>query len=128
MTALVLLTVGCASAPARRARVPAVRPAVGSVVEGIASWYGPGYAGHPTSSGERFDPNDKTAAHPNWAFGTRLRVRLLSTGLSVDVRVNDRFFAHKGRLLDLSRAAAKAIGLIGPGTGRVRVEVLSVPD
>lgn len=125
---LALLVARCASAPPRRARVPAVRPVVGSVVEGVASWYGPGYAGRPTSSGERFDPDDKTAAHPNWTFGTRLRVELVSTGRSVVVRVNDRFFAHKGRLLDVSRAAAQAIGLIGPGTGRVRVEVLSVPD
>ncbi len=52
---------------------------------------------------------------------------LLSTGKSVVVRVNDRFPAHKGRAIDLSRAAAKAIGLIGPGTGRVRIEVVAAP-
>ncbi len=97
---------------------------MGTVAEGIASWYGPGYHGKRTASGERFDQNALTAAHPYWAFGTRVRVTLLSTGRSVVVRVNDRFPAHKGRAIDLSRAAARAIGLIRPGTGRVRMEVV----
>jgi len=103
---------------------PPVAPAVGQVEEGIASWYGPGYHGKRTSSGEVFDQDDLTAAHPSFAFGTRVEVTLLSTGKSVVVRINDRFPAHKGRLIDLSRGAARAIGLIGPGTGRVRLEVV----
>jgi rare lipoprotein A len=103
---------------------PAEEPGVGTVVEGIASWYGPGYDGKKAASGERFDQDALTAAHPYWAFGTLVRVTLLSTGRSVVVRVNDRFPAHKGRAIDLSRAAAKAIGLIGPGTGRVRLEIV----
>ena len=103
---------------------PAETPAVGTVVEGIASWYGPGFDGRRTSSGEVFDQDALTAAHPYFAFGTRLQVTLLSTGRRVVVRVNDRFPAHKGRAIDLSRAAARAIGLIGPGTGRVRLEVV----
>jgi len=103
---------------------PAERPAVGTVVEGIASWYGPGYHGQSTSSGERYDQDQLTAAHPYWAFGTLAKVTLLSTGRSVVVRINDRFPAHKGRAIDLSRAAARAIGLIGPGTGQVRIEVV----
>ncbi len=106
---------------------PAETPATGSVVEGIASWYGPGYDGRRTSSGEVFDQDALTAAHPYWAFGTRARVTLLATGRSVVVRVNDRFPAHKGRAIDVSRAAAQAIGLIGPGTGRVRIEVVAPP-
>ena len=106
---------------------PVEAPATGSVVEGIASWYGPGYDGRRTSSGEVFDQDALTAAHPYWAFGTRVKVTLLSTGKSVGVRINDRFPAHKGRAIDLSRAAAKAIGLIGPGTGRVRIEVVAPP-
>ncbi len=103
---------------------PAESPAIGTVVEGAASWYGPGYHGRRASSGERFDQDALTAAHPYWSFGTRVRVTLLSTGKSVVVRINDRFPAHKGRAIDLSRAAAKAIGLIGPGTGQVRLEVV----
>jgi len=103
---------------------PAEAPGVGTVVEGIASWYGPGYHGQSTSSGERYDQDQLTAAHPYWAFGTLAKVTLLSTGRSVVVRINDRFPAHKGRAIDLSRAAARAIGLIGPGTGEVRIEVV----
>ncbi len=103
---------------------PAETPAVGTVVEGMASWYGPGYDGQRASSGERYDQDALTAAHPYWAFGTRVRVTLLSTGRSVVVRINDRFPSHKGRAIDLSRGAAKAIGLIGPGTGMVRLEVV----
>jgi rare lipoprotein A len=104
---------------------PAEAPAAGTVVEGVASWYGPGYDGRRASSGERYDQDALTAAHPYWAFGTRVKVTLLSTGRSVVVRVNDRFPAHKGRAIDVSRAAAKAIGLIGPGTGRVRLEIVA---
>lgn len=103
---------------------PAETPAVGTVVEGVASWYGPGYDGNQASSGERYDQDALTAAHPYWAFGTRVKVTLVSTGRSVVVRINDRFPAHKGRAIDVSRAAAKAIGLIGPGTGQVRLEIV----
>jgi rare lipoprotein A len=103
---------------------PVEVPVVGTVQEGTASWYGPGYHGNRTSSGERFDQDDLTAAHPAWAFGTRVRVTLLSSGRSVVVRVNDRFRAHKRRIIDLSHGAARQIGLIGPGTGRVRLEVV----
>jgi rare lipoprotein A len=107
----------------RRKPVPAVTPRVGQVVTGIASWYGPGYHGKRTSSGERFDQDGLTAAHYNWAFGTRVRVTLLSTGKSVVVRINDRL-PRRDRIIDLSRGAARRIGLIGPGTGRVRLEVI----
>jgi rare lipoprotein A len=103
---------------------PAQAPSVGLVEVGIASWYGPGYDGKRTSSGERFDQDDLTAAHASWQFGTRVRVTYLGTGRSVVVRINDRFPNHKGRVIDLSRAAARQIGLIGPGTGRVRLEIV----
>jgi rare lipoprotein A len=103
---------------------PPELPAAGTVVEGIASWYGPGFDGKKTASGERFDQDALTAAHAYWAFGTRVRVTFPATGKSVVVRVNDRFPSHKGRAIDLSRGAAKAIGLIGPGTGKVRLEIV----
>jgi rare lipoprotein A (peptidoglycan hydrolase) len=99
-------------------------PHVGTVAEGIASWYGPGFHGKQTASGERYDQDALTAAHPYWAFGTRVKVTLLSTGRSVVVRINDRFPSYKGRIIDVSRGTAKAIGLIGPGTGQVRLEVV----
>jgi rare lipoprotein A len=104
--------------------MPAVRPPAGATEVGVASWYGPGYHGHRTSSGEKFDQDALTAAHRNWAFGTRVRVTLLSTGRSTEVRITDRFLARRDRIIDVSRAAARAIGLIGPGTGTVRLEVL----
>jgi rare lipoprotein A len=94
----------------------------------MASWYGPGYDGNRTSCGDRFDQDALTAAHPSWACGTRVKVTLLSTGRSAVVTVNDLFPGHKGRIVDLSRGAAKAIGLIGPGTGEVRLEVVKSPD
>lgn len=119
-----LLSAACASDPKKYRFPPAVAPRPGSVETGIASWYGPGYNGKRTSSGEVFDQDALTAAHVSWVFGTRVKVTLLSTGKSVVVRINDRFPAHKGRAIDLSRGAAKQIGLIGPGTGKVRLEVL----
>ena len=103
---------------------PAESPRPGLVATGVASWYGPGYNGKKTSSGERFDQDGLTAAHATWAFGTRVRVTFPTTGRSVVVRINDRFPNHKGRVIDLSRGAAKEIGLIGPGTGKVRLEVV----
>jgi len=103
---------------------PPEAPAVGTTAEGIASWYGPKYHGRQTASGERFDQDALTAAHPSWAFGTRVKVTLLSTGESTVCRINDRFPAYKGRLIDVSRGTAKAIGLIGPGTGQVHLEVV----
>jgi len=72
----------------------------------------------------RVDMNKLTAAHRTLPFGTRVRVTFLENGKSVVVRINDRFPNHKGRVIDLSRGAARAIGLIGPGTGRVRLEVV----
>jgi rare lipoprotein A len=101
-----------------------VIPAPGTLQEGLASWYGPGYDGKRTASGEAFDQDALTAAHFDWAFGTRVEVTLLSTGRTCVVRINDRFPNHKGRVIDVSKGAAKAIGLVGPGTGRVRLQVV----
>jgi len=119
--ALVLVIPACAT---HRPPAPLATVAVGTVQEGIASWYGPDYHGKRTSSGERFDQDDLTAAHPTWPFGTKVRVTLLSTGKSCVVRINDRFGGHKGRVIDVSRGTARKIDLIGPGSGRVRLEVI----
>lgn len=80
---------------------------------GEASWYGPGFHGRLTASGERFNTNDLTAAHRTLPFGTRVRVVNKKNGRSVVVRINDRGpFAH-GRVIDLSKAAGQAIGMSG---------------
>ena len=80
---------------------------------GAASWYGPGFHGRKTASGERFNPHAMTAAHRTLPFGTKVRVVNERTGRSVVVRINDRGpYAH-GRVIDLSRAAAQMIGLSG---------------
>lgn len=118
-----VLAAGCAHHPRYR-YPPAFAPPVGFVQEGVASWYGPGYHGNRTSNGEVYDQDALTAAHATFVFGTRVKVTLLATQRSVVVRINDRFPNHKGRVIDVSRAAARAIGLIGPGPGRVRVEVV----
>ena len=86
---------------------------------GIASWYGPGFHGHKTASGERFNTNALTCAHRTARFGTHLRVTNVKTGRSVVCRVTDRGPFVRGRIVDLSRASARAIGM--SGTARVEV-------
>ena len=103
---------------------PVEAPAPGTTVEGMASWYGEKYHGRATASGEIFNMNELTAAHAYWAFGTRVRVTMLSNGKQVVVKVNDRFGGHKGRVIDLSKGAAQRIGLIGPGVAKVRLEIV----
>jgi rare lipoprotein A len=124
-----VLTFTCAivlSACARSAReTPAVpRQPPGFPQEGVASWYGPGFHGRTTASGERFDQDALTAAHPSLPFDTRVRVINLVNQREVVLRINDRGPSHGGRIIDVSRAAARRLGLIGSGTGRVRVIVV----
>jgi rare lipoprotein A len=87
-----------------------------------ASWYGDEWQGRPTASGEPFDMHDLTAAHPTLPFGTRLHVTNLRNGRSVTVRVNDRGPAVQGRGIDLSYAAARALGAVHRGVVPVRIE------
>jgi len=104
---------------------PAVSPPPAGFVEtGIASWYGPEFHGKPTSSREIFDQNDLTAAHQTLPFGTMVLVTNLDNGRQVTVRINDRGPFIKGRIIDLSYAAARMLGMVGPGTARVRLEVV----
>ncbi len=81
--------------------------------EGVASWYGPGFHGRTTANGERFNTNALTAAHRSLPFGSRVRVTNRATGRSVVVRINDRGPYSRGRIIDLSKAAARAIGMSG---------------
>ena len=80
---------------------------------GLATWYGPGFHGRRTASGERFNANAMTAAHRSLPFGTKVRVTNAATGRSVVVRINDRGPFGRGKIIDLSRASAAAIGLGG---------------
>ena len=108
-------------------RAPEPPPVEDGVQVGVASWYGPGFHGRRTASGEVYDQDALTAAHRSLPFGTRVRVTNLENGRAVEVRINDRGPFVGGRVIDVSRAAARVIGLIGPGVGRVRLEVASAP-
>src|SRR3954467_10727242 len=95
---------------------------------GVASWYGHPYHGRIAANGERYDMEQLTAAHRTLPFDTWVRVVNLLNDKAVDVRITDRGPFVDGRIIDLSRAAARAIDVIGPGTAKVRVEVTSMPS
>ncbi len=104
---------------------PALNSRIVGIMSGMASWYGPGFDGNYSASGEVFNANDLTAAHPDLPFGTLVRVVNMDNGQSVVVRINDRGpYAH-GRVIDVSTAAASIIGLVSSGVAPVRLEVLS---
>jgi rare lipoprotein A len=95
---------------------------------GYATWYGARFAGHMTASGERFDPNKMTAAHRALPFGTWVEVRRMDTGASVRVRITDRGpFGHDDRIIDLSRAAARQLGIVSAGMTRVEIRIVGGP-
>ncbi len=91
---------------------------------GVASWYGPGFHGKKTSNGERYDQEAMTAAHKLLPFGTRLRVTNLDNGRVTVVRINDRGPFVGTRIIDLSKAAARSLNMIGRGTARVQLVAL----
>lgn len=99
-------------------------PAVVSVITGQASWYGPGFFGNRTASGEVFRPGTLTAAHRTLPFGTRVRVTNLWNGRSAVVRINDRGPFHGSRVIDLAHGAANQLGLVSSGVAKVKLEVL----
>jgi rare lipoprotein A len=92
---------------------------------GIASWYGPTFHGKSTANGETYNQNELTAAHKTLPFNTVVKVTNLDNGKSVTVRINDRGPYAGNRVIDLSRAAAAEIDMIGPGTAQVRLELVS---
>jgi rare lipoprotein A len=123
--AALLLTAGCA----KKKRMPPAPPFPKSGVQvGIASWYGVPYHGRATSSGEIYDMERLTAAHQTLPFGTYVLVENLENGRMVQVRINDRGPFVEGRIIDLSRAAARDIGMLGPGTARVRIKLVAFSD
>lgn len=95
---------------------------------GIASWYGPGFHGKMTANGEIFNQHALTAAHRKYRMGSTVRVTNTANGKSVDVCINDRGPYHGNRVIDLSKEAARRIGMLGSGTARVKLQVLHKPS
>jgi rare lipoprotein A len=89
---------------------------------GEASWYGPGFHGKETANGETFNQNKMTAAHPSLPLGTKAEVTNLENGKKVEVRINDRGPYAEDRVIDVSRAAAKKLGMEEEGTTEVEIE------
>src|SRR5262245_24810615 len=118
---LVAVSLGAAGGSLFRSAPP---PVSGGVQVGVASWYGPGFHGNRTANGEIYDQYELTAAHRTLPLGTRAMVTNLANGRSVEVRINDRGPFVDGRVIDLSYAAARTLGMVGPGTAHVRIEVL----
>ena len=124
-------------APVRALPVPPPRPvetesAVASkliqVVQGAASWYGPGFYGRTTANGERFRKGTLTAAHRTLPFGTKVRVTNLSNGRSVVVRINDRGPFKYHRVIDLAHGAASQLRMMQAGEVPVKLEILTKGD
>ncbi|HEY9644813.1 MAG TPA: septal ring lytic transglycosylase RlpA family protein [Chroococcidiopsis sp.] len=107
-----------------RSNPQSILSSTGMRLSGLASWYGPGFNGRRTASGEVFNQNALTAAHRTLPFGTQVRVTNPRNGQSVIVRITDRGPYSHGRLIDLSAGAARAIGIMGAGVGSVNLEVL----
>ena len=129
---------GVPSAPAPRSSTPAgTKPStpkqalaplpVGYTEEGVASWYGIPYHGRKAADGETYDMETLVAAHREMPFNTWLKVTNLANNKTVVVRIIDRGPFVDNRIIDLSKAAARQIELLGPGIGRVRLEVIAAP-
>ncbi len=114
------------SSTARKAAPPSAIP-LGHVEQGVASWYGIPYHGRRAADGEVYDMETLVAAHRTMPFNTWLRVTNMQNDKVVNVRVIDRGPFVQGRIIDLSKAAARSIDLLGPGIGRVRLEVIAAP-
>jgi len=122
-----LLSLAACSLPASHVRPP-ISSGEPLTQTGIASWYGPGFHGKATASGAIYNQNDLTAAHQTLPLGTRVMVTNLESGRSAELLINDRGPFAKGRIIDLSYAAADSLGMIGPGTIPVRLEVIASPQ
>lgn len=121
-----LLTASAAAQEVENAASPIAEIAEATEIDGgMASYYGRELAGNRTASGERFDPVQLTAAHRTLPFGSLVRVTNMANGDSVVVRINDRGPFHRGRVIDVSHAAAREIGMHRSGTARVKLALLA---
>jgi rare lipoprotein A (peptidoglycan hydrolase) len=100
-------------------------PVAKHALNGTASWYGPRFHGKKTASGEIYDQSKFTAAHKTLPLGTKARVTNLDNGSAVEVEINDRGPFVEGRIIDLSRAAAGALGFVESGTAPVQVKLIA---
>lgn len=112
----------CSSPPPKPIYFPGYP--IGYLERGMASWYGPGFHGNKTANGERYDMHKLTAAHRTLPLGSIAVVRSASTGKEVTVRINDRGPFAKGRVLDLSYAGARTLGIVGQGTDQIELRVI----
>ncbi len=96
--------------------------------EGVASWYGNPFHGRQTASGERYDMEGPTAAHQTLPFGTVVDIYNLDNGRRTRLRINDRGPFVGGRVIDVSRRGARELGMLGPGTARVRIAIVESPE
>lgn len=119
LIALLTVAVGI---PAGHAEFSAPSKPVAFRQVGTASWYGPGFHGKRTASGERFDQNALTAAHRKLPLGSEVKVTNLDNGRSIIVEINDRGPYKKGRVIDLSKGAARKLGIVDDGLATVRIE------
>ena len=127
VTLVAMFVAGCGHRAAR-VNAPLAPARVGSTETGVASWYGVPYDGRRAASGEVYDMRQLTAAHRSLPFQTWVEVTNLSNGKQVDVRINDRGPFVKGRIVDLSQAAARDIDMLRAGTARVRLKVIPSPN
>jgi peptidoglycan lytic transglycosylase len=118
------LSRGVSPLPAPKITSPSTQPTGKQIIVGEASWYGPGFNGKTTASGGLFDETKMTAAHKTLPLGSKAKVTNLQNGKSVEVEINDRGPYREGRIIDLSHAAAKALGIGDNGIARVSVEPL----
>ncbi len=128
--AVLLIVTGCGRKKHVRLApppAPKIQPRVGDTEEGIASWYGHPYHGRPAADGEIYDMEKLVAAHRTLPFHTWVRVYDLDTSKTVDVEIIDRGPFIDGRIIDLSHRAAEEVAMIGPGTARVRIEIIEPP-
>jgi rare lipoprotein A len=123
---MVLLLLSACTVPTSKVALPPL-PEGPLSQTGIASWYGPGFHGKATASGEIYNQHDLTAAHQTLPLGTKVMVTNLENGSSAEVLINDRGPFAKNRIIDLSYAAAQSIDMVGPGTALVRLDVLASP-
>ncbi|HEY3848153.1 MAG TPA: septal ring lytic transglycosylase RlpA family protein [Acetobacteraceae bacterium] len=123
---LIVLAVGACTTPQAQQAAAPTQPQP-CIQEGVASWYRPQAGPRRTADGERLDASGLTAAHRSLPFGTQVMVTNLATGRSVVVRINDRGPVARGRIIDLSTAAAKALDMRQDGVSRVRLEMYQPP-
>jgi rare lipoprotein A len=124
----VLAFSGCARKKKIATLLPPAKAVPGYTEVGVASWYGYPYHGRAAANGEIYDMEKLTAAHRTLPFDTWVRVENLRNEKTVEVLINDRGPFVDGRIIDLSHAAAKAIDLVGPGVGPVRMVVIRAPE